>query len=250
MRQSASTLDAFYTSRIGCVCTELIGQRIFDLWGACQDLRLLGLGYPAPLLARWESTTQSCVGAAPEAYSEARFDQVRGQSLCHINDHRLPFREAVFDRILLIHALEEAENPRQLLREVWRVLAPEGRVLVATANRKSLWSLDESKPLGHGRPWTRNQLTRFLNDSLFQVTASTTAIHMPPLNWPLITAAATSWERAGEALLPGFGGVVLVEATKHLHARPGGSAPAPAAGLRAPKPARPVPNNLAKLTSL
>lgn len=227
MRQPAETLETFYVSRIGQLAAELVRQRLQDLWGPCSQYRMLGLGYPAPLLSLWQDQALSCVGAVPAGFADIKMVQKRGQSLTRVGEHRLPFRESVFDRIVLLHALEEADNPRHLLREAWRVLAPEGRILIATANRKSLWSLDESKPFGHGRPWTRQQLSRFLDDCLFQVTASTTAVHMPPLNWPLITAAANSWERAGEAFLPGLGGVVLVEAVKHLHARPGGSAHAP-----------------------
>lgn len=226
MRQPAATLENFYDSRIGQCAAELMRQRLYDLWGNCNRYRLLGLGYPAPLLGLWQDHAYSCIGAVPAEFTDIAMQQAHGQSLTRTGEHRLPFRESVFDRIILLHALEEADNPRHFLREVWRVLAPEGRILIAAANRKSLWSLDESKPFGHGRPWTRRQLSRFLNDSLFQVTASTTAVHMPPLNWPLITAASNSWERAGEAFLPGLGGVILVEAVKHLHARPKGSAAA------------------------
>ena len=233
MRQSETTLDRFYQSQIGTLSADLISQRILDLWGNCADLRLLGLGYATPLLKHWQSHARTCIAALPAPWQAARMDQAGGQALCRIAESRLPFREAVFDRILFLHALEEADNPRHLLREAWRVLAPEGRMLVITTNRKSLWSLDESKPYGHGRPWTRRQLSRFLNDCLFDVSASTTAVHMPPLNWPLITAAANAWERAGEALLPGLGGVVMVEAVKHLHAKPNGSATSPV--LRAAK---------------
>ena len=177
-----------------------------------------------PVLDLWRNQTLSCVGAVPDAFRHARMPRKGGQSVCRVSEHRLPFPEAMFDRMILLHALEEAENPRLILREVWRVLAPEGRLVVIAANRKSLWSLDESKPFGHGRPWTRRQLSTYLTDSLFDVSASTTAIHMPPLNWPLITAAAHAWESAGQTLMPGLGGVVMIEAVKHLHARPGAQA--------------------------
>jgi hypothetical protein len=82
-------------------------------------------------------------------------------------------------------------------------------------------------------------MVRFLNDSLFQVTASTTAVHMPPLNWRLITSASKSWERAGELIMPGLGGVVLVEAVKRLYSKPSGSAAAPV--TKAVKASRPKP---------
>ena len=227
MRQPAATLDAFYRSRLGQSAAALICERMTALWGSCQGQRVLGVGYPGPLLPLWQAEASSCVGAVPEEIGEVRLAAEHGQSLCLIPEHRLPFAEGLFDRVFLLHALEEADSPRQLLREAWRVLAPEGRLVIAVTNRRSMWSLAESKPFGHGRPWTRRQLVRFVNDSLFQITASTTAVHMPPVDWRLITAASKSWERVGELILPGLGGVVLVEAVKRLYSHPGGSAGAP-----------------------
>lgn len=246
MRQPAATLEAFYQSRLGEAAAQRMGARVLDLWGACEGLRVLGIGYPAPLLKLWQTNAATCVGAVPDEIGEVRHTTEKGQVLCSVPEHRLPFPEALFDRVFLLHALEEADSPRQLLREAWRVLAPEGRIVVAVTNRRSMWSLADNKPFGHGRPWTRQQLVRFLNDSLFQVTASTTAVHMPPLDWRLITGASKSWERAGELVLPGLGGVVLVEAVKRLYTKPGGSAAAPVTqAVKASKPKPVMPRKLA-----
>ncbi len=226
MRQSAATLETFYSTRLGEETAQRLSQRLIDLWGRCEDQRLLGIGYACPLLPLWQPSARACVGAVPELLGEARQANHRGGTLVSCAEHRLPFADEMFDRIVLLHALEEADNPRLMLREAWRVLAPEGRIVVAAANRRSFWSLHEGNAFGHGRPWTRRQLINFMNDSLYQVTASTTAVHMPPLNWSIITAASRSWERVGEQLTPGLGGVVLVEAVKRLYAKPGGSAAA------------------------
>jgi SAM-dependent methyltransferase len=227
MRQPAATLETFYNSRLGQCAARLMAERLTALWGNCEGQRVLGIGYPGPILPVWQANATSCIGAVPQEIGEVRHATAQGQSLCLSPEDRLPFQEGLFDRVFMLHALEEADSPRQLLREAWRVLAPEGRIAIAVTNRRSMWSLVDSKPFGHGRPWTRHQLVRFLNDSLFQVTASSTAVHMPPLDWRLITAASKSWERAGELVLPGLGGVVLVEAVKRLYSQPGGSAAAP-----------------------
>lgn len=246
MRQPAATLEAFYQSRLGGSAARLMGARMLDLWGPCDGMRVLGIGFPGPLLSLWQNDAATCVGAVPEEIGPVRHPSEKGQILCSAPEHRLPFPEGLFDRVFLLHALEEADSPRQLLREAWRVLAPEGRIVVAVTNRRSMWSLADNKPFGHGRPWTRQQLVRFLNDSLFQVTASTTAVHMPPLDWRLITGASKSWERAGELVLPGLGGVVLVEAVKRLYSKPGGSAAAPVTkAVKAGKPKPVMPRKLA-----
>jgi SAM-dependent methyltransferase len=137
-----------------------------------------------------------------------------------VEENRLPFTDAIFDRVLLVHALEEAEDPRALLREVWRVMAPEGRLVVIAANRAGLWARADGAPFGHGRPYSRGQLSALLKDTLFEPTASARALHAPPLKWPLVFAAAETLERAGQILAPHFGGLILMEAVKRLYAEP------------------------------
>lgn len=229
MRQNASTLERFYSRPIGRAAADRIGDRLRDLWGSCQGEDMLGIGYTLPLIPLWRDAARSFVATLPEEIGPSPYTGARGGLVTLAPEGRLPFGDASFDRIVLLHALEEAEHPRQLMREAWRLLAPEGRIVVATTNRRSFWSATEAQAFGYGRPWTRTQLIKYISDCLFTVTASTTAVHMPPLDWPIITGASRSWERAGDWILPGLGGVVLVEAVKRLYAEPGGSAAAPIA---------------------
>jgi SAM-dependent methyltransferase len=67
----------------------------------------------------------------------------------------LPFPSASLDLVLLPHALELARDPHQTLREVERVLVPEGRVVIAGFNPASLWGLRQR--LGHMRGVRRLQ---------------------------------------------------------------------------------------------
>ncbi|MEQ8557635.1 MAG: methyltransferase domain-containing protein [Henriciella sp.] len=232
MRLAASDLEGFYGSRLGEAVVFLLMKRMGDLWGDCSELNVLGMGYAQPLLLGYAGTAKTCVSTTPHISSRPPWSATeRGVSTCIAEEDRLPFGDGAFERIILLHAIEEADSPRAVLREAWRLLAPEGRMLVAVANRKGLWSLFENTPFGHGRPWTRRQLIAYLGDHLFQVTASTTAVHMPPVSWDPFSSGAEGWERFGELFAPGLGGVVMVEAVKRLYARPGGGAAAPVTSL-------------------
>ena len=57
-----------------------------------------------------------------------------------VDDTELPLIDEGADRILLVHMLEWSEKPRELLRELWRVLAPNGRLLLVVPNRRGLWA--------------------------------------------------------------------------------------------------------------
>ena len=187
MRQPAATLEAFYDSRLGRATAARLGQRMIDLWGMCDGDSVLGVGFPGPILPLWQDGARTCIGVTPDEIGDVHQRHTRGGVLARAPEHRLPFADGVFDRIVVLHTLEEADSPRRVLREVWRVLAPEGRVIVATANRRSLWSINESEAFGHGRPWTRRQLIQVMTDILCQVTASPTAVHRPADPAPMIT---------------------------------------------------------------
>ena len=55
--------------------------------------------------------------------------------------------DASIDRVLAVHSLEMAANARDQLREIWRVLAPGGRVILVVPNRRGLWARGEATPL-------------------------------------------------------------------------------------------------------
>ncbi len=68
----------------------------------------------------------------------------------------LPFPQHSIDLVVLPHALELARDPHQTLREVERVLVPEGRVVIAGFNPASLWGLRQraghvKQGMGFGR---------------------------------------------------------------------------------------------------
>src|SRR3546814_19794682 len=81
----------------------------------------------------------------------------------------LPFADALFDQALVVHALEHAATAERVLRELWRVLAPGGSIVMVVPNRAGIWVHMETTPFGHGAPLGKNQLRRMLADALFEV---------------------------------------------------------------------------------
>ena len=67
------------------------------------------------------------------------------------------------------------------MRQVWRVLAPHGRLLLVVPNRASLWAQVERSPFARGRPFNRSQLDSMLRESMFVPEHWDTALYFPPL---------------------------------------------------------------------
>ncbi|HMO47212.1 MAG TPA: methyltransferase domain-containing protein [Rubrivivax sp.] len=67
----------------------------------------------------------------------------------HCDFDALPFPNQSLDLVLLPHALEMSHDPHLTLREVERVLVPEGRVMILGFNPASMWGLRQR--LGRAR---------------------------------------------------------------------------------------------------
>src|SRR6266852_1912162 len=126
-------------------------------------------------------------------------------------------RAEMVDRILLVHALEMSDDPEGLLREVWRVLAPSGRLMAVIPNRRGVWTRTDTTPFGHGRPYSRSQITQLLRQTWFTPTAWGEALFVPPVRGGWFLRSAMAWERVGAALSLPFAGVHIVEATKQVY---------------------------------
>ncbi|MCL4156252.1 UNVERIFIED_CONTAM: hypothetical protein GTU68_025682, partial [Idotea baltica] len=120
---------------------------------------MLGLGYAVPILDAFVDTASRTVAAIPHDHGPARWAVAgRGNATVSVGDSRLPFPDGVFDRVIVLHGLEETGDPSAYLREIWRITAPEGRIVLSAANRAGLWSRATRTPFGQGRPWSRAQL--------------------------------------------------------------------------------------------
>jgi SAM-dependent methyltransferase len=217
MRVDVLEQQTFYAGPLGRVAQAMIARRLAGAWPDLSGQDVLGYGYTTPYLDLWRTQARRVLSFMPATQGVERWPS-DGPNLAVIGeDERLPFMEALFDRVLCVHALEEAEAARPLLRELWRVLAPEGRMILVVANRRGLWSRADHTPFGHGRPFSKTQLAGLLGEAMFQPVAWTRALYAPPITLPLFTGAAPTWEATGERLWPTFGGVLMVEAVKRLY---------------------------------
>lgn len=218
MRVDILALQRFYASPLGDAARRAAARRLSALWPHADKLDVLGLGYPAPYLEPYRAGARRVCALMPAEQGVEPWPVEESVSSVLSDEARLPFIDAVFDRVLIVHALEEANALHPLLREVWRVMAPEGRLVVIAANRWSFWAQSDATPFGHGRPFSRRQLSTLLADSMFEPVASARALYAPPNTWSPFVRAADAFERVGETVWPAMGGLLLMEAVKRLYA--------------------------------
>jgi hypothetical protein len=117
-----------------------------------------------------------------------------------------------------------------MLREIWRVLSPQGRVMLVVPNRRSIWARSDTTPFGHGRPYSRAQLEQLLENAMFTIASWNYALHAPPIEREFVLRSITGLERLGARFWPGIGGVIMVEGRKELIAPTGRLKPVPTIG--------------------
>lgn len=217
MRRDALDLDRFYRSRQGEAARRMISRRLEALWPDVTGLDVIGLGFATPYLQPCKEKARRCVSLMPAGQGAVIQSDALSTAVLADETH-LPFPDAMFDRVLLIHALEEADALNAILREVWRVLAPQGRIVIVTASRSGIWARIDSTPFGHGRPFSKGQLSQLLEGAMFEVSAWSRALYAPPWRWSTGEKTSNFWESVGEKAWPGLGGVVLAEAIKRTAA--------------------------------
>ncbi len=217
-RLDHAVTDAFGFHALQLGLPELDGLRANRMphrWVACDSL-VIPEAVPLPPPADNVYTTQ------------APHDPVA----LHCEFDALPFPNASIDLVVLPHALELARDPHQTLREVERVLVPEGRVVIAGFNPASLWGLRQSagrmrRSMGFGRNqslylpragefigyWRLRDWLRLLG---FEVEAGRFGCWRPAVHTEKWLERFAWMDRVGDRWWPVLGGVYFLVAVKRV----------------------------------
>ena len=233
MRQGVLQLREFYASPLGAAARTMVARKVNEAWESASGLDVLALGYATPFLDSVSRGARRAVAAMPAAQGVEAWPLGDRNLACLAEETLLPFQASLFDRVLAVHALEEADNPLALMREIFRVLAPAGRAILVVTARHGLWADAEATPFGQGRPYSRRQLEALVREADLEPVGWTRALYAPPFGWA--ARWAEGFEQAGALLWPPFAGLILLEVVKQTFAmRPRGvkvraRAPAPGA---------------------
>ncbi|WP_394755435.1 class I SAM-dependent methyltransferase [Rhodoferax sp.] len=141
----------------------------------------------------------------------------------------LPFPSNSLDLVVLPHSLELASDPHSTLREVERVLVPEGRVVICGLNPTSLWGLRQRRARAPHRVgpqklflpeagefigyWRLRDWLRLLS---FEVEVGRFGCYRPAFSSEKLSQRFEWMDRAGARWWPILGGTYFLVAVKRV----------------------------------
>ncbi len=228
-------LRRFYcTTPLGAQVRRVVRAKLRALWPDLHGLNLVGFGFAAPFLAPFAEEAQRTLCLMPAQQGVCRWP-AEGPNLAALVEETLwPLPSGFAERIIVAHGLEGCERAAALLEEIWRVLAPGGRVIFLVANRSGLWARSDATPFGYGRPYSISQLERVLAESRFSPERHEGVLYLPPSHRRFWLRLAPAIERIGQRFGPErLAGLAVVEASKLVYV-----APRPGSKVRADDPLR------------
>lgn len=246
----------YYRTKLGRSTQRSLQQALRRLWPDTRGMTVVGFGFAAPVLRPFLNDARRVLALMPAQQGVMPWPPGGANVSSLVEETRWPIAAGTVDRLIVAHGLETCESPDALLAELWRVLAPGGRVLFIVPNRAGIWARRDVTPFGYGRPYSFGQLEKQLVKSRFVPERHAAALYAPPSHRRLWLQTAQFWERLGRRFDPQFmAGALLVEASKQVYARPPADG-APAAvpgpldvlgGLARPKPEPVVSRNRDRL---
>jgi SAM-dependent methyltransferase len=180
-------------------------RTVADIFGFCA----LQIGLPqAPFLAQSRIVSRWTLDYDPPADILA-------------DPHGLPLPENSLDLIVMPHALEFTDDPHEMLREAYRVIRPEGQIVIAGFNPFSLFGGKRYFGRGSTPPWNGNFIALYrLKDWLallgFDVVGGRLDCYVPPFAQEKWLHRFEFFEKTGDRWWPISGGVYYLRATKKV----------------------------------
>lgn len=216
MTTDVNRLIGFYKSPLGKISRALLREEIIRLAGPIDRRRVLGLGFASPYLRFAMGRAERVLVFMPARQGADAWPREGPSHTVMCDPLEMPLTDSAVDVIIAVHAFEQVGDAEELMRELWRVSAPNARLVLVVPRRRGLWAAADNTPFGDGNPFSRSQLEKLLRDHSFVPEVWREALYLPPTGHKLILKFARSFERFGRLFGPALAGAIIVSAKKEL----------------------------------
>ena len=214
-------LRQFYASPLGGLVKQWLRRYVAWRVGGVHGETCVGMGYAAPLFRAIENLSNApkhVIALMPGKQGALYWPLQEDNRVALGALEKLPFQDSSVHWLVMLHALEHADDPEAVLAEAHRVLVPGGRVLMFVPHRHRPWRWWGDAPFKHGKAYGYSELKRLVRDAEFSITYYGGALMLPPIFHPLLRRLLSFCERAIGVLIPRMGSVMCVEVEKQIFA--------------------------------
>ncbi len=209
----------YYRTQLGRIVQRALNHKINQIWPDSRGQTVAGFGFAAPVLRPFLETSRRVMCLMPGQQGVMAWPEGDANRSVLVEETFWPIQTGLIDKLIVLHGLETCENRDALLREMWRVLGPGGRVLFIVPNRSSLWARRDVTPFGYGQPYSLAQLEAQLKRNRFMPVRHLSGLYAAPSHRKISIRFARFIERFSLRVpLPIAAGVVMIEATKQVYA--------------------------------
>ena len=210
MAAKVEILKDFYESHCGKLACQIIRSKLKKLWPSVHREKIMGYGFPQPYLPLF-TETNTCATFMPASLGAMNL----GKEPVLCEDDALPARLEFFDRIIAVHGIEHTESMEKVFDQFWRVLSPNGKLIIIVPNKDGFWH--KSPPFDISRTYIKSHVIAHLQHAKFVVRKSSAAIHYPQkLPFGFLNSLLGLF-------FPSLGAVLVIEAQKVVFAPRGRS---------------------------
>lgn len=216
MTPDVTGLIGFYKSPLGRIARTLLREQIRKLAGDVSGQRVLGLGFATPYMRFALSDAERVLAFMPARQGASAWPREGPSHTILCDPLEMPLTDSAVDLVIAVHAFEHVADSEELMRELWRVCAPNARLIVVVPRRRGMWAQRDNTPFGSGNPFSRPQLDQLLRSHSFAPEEWRDALFLPPSQSPPLLKSARLFERGGRLLGSTLAGAMCVRAKKEL----------------------------------
>src|SRR5215471_12725878 len=195
MTANVTRLLEFYRSPLGKIARALLREDVTRFAGNVRGLRVLGLGFATPYMRFALDEAERVLAFMPARQGASAWPREGPSHTVLCDPLEMPLTDAAVDLIIAVHAFEHISDAEELMRELWRVAAPNARLIVVVPKRRGLWAQRDNTPFGSGNPFSKSQLEQLLREHSFTPELWRDALFLPPSQKSLVLQWARGFER-------------------------------------------------------
>ena len=166
MTPDVEGLIRFYKSPLGWLTRHYIREQVSALAGDVTGLRILGLGFATPYLRGALKGAERVLAFMPARQGASAWPREGPSHTVLCDPLELPLTDAAVDLVIMVHGLEHVPDAEEMMRELWRVCAPNARLVIAVPGGGGSGPYRQH-PARVGYPYSRGQMDQLLRAHSF-----------------------------------------------------------------------------------